>query len=237
MSIAPKAALSRSIILRDLVLIVGTLMISKSLLLDNEAIWKHAGPISLLLTLIVATACLHMGRQTWMDLGLGRPDNIRRLAIRTIVALVITIAVGILAQLIVANIIGAPSEAAQAIDARYQARFEDLPGNFSVYLFWLATAWIIGGFTEEMLFRGVLFERLEKVIGGARAAVALAIILQAILFGQQHYYYQGISGWVANGLIAAVSGFLYVKFDRDLWPLILSHGLSNTIGLTLLYLG
>jgi membrane protease YdiL (CAAX protease family) len=212
-------------------------MISKSLLLDVEAIWKHAGPISLMLALIVATACLHLSRQTWMDLGLRRWGNMKRLVLRTLIALVITIAVGILAQLTVATVIGAPNEAAQVIDARYQARFEDLPGNLSVYLFWLAVAWIIGGFTEEMLFRGVLFERLEKLMGGAGFAVSLAIILQAILFGQQHYYYQGVPGWVANGLIAAVSGFLYVKFDRDLWPFILSHGLSNTIGLTLLYLG
>jgi membrane protease YdiL (CAAX protease family) len=34
-----------------------------------------------------------------------------------------------------------------------------------------------------------------------------------------------------------VSGILYLLFKRNLWPLTLSHGLVNTIGLTLIYTG
>lgn len=88
-----------------------------------------------------------------------------------------------------------------------------------------------------MLFRGALFSRLESLCAGAPFAVVVAIVLQGILFGQQHYYYQGLAGWVANGAIAIVSGLLFLAFKRNLWPLIISHGLSNSIGLTALYLG
>ena len=145
--------------------------------------------------------------------------------------------VGILAQSLANSFIGVANEATQAIDARYQGRFEDLPGNLPVYLFWITIAWVIGGFTEEMLFRGALFSRLESLCAGAPFAVVVAIVLQGILFGQQHYYYQGLAGWVANGAIAIVSGLLFLAFKRNLWPLIISHGLSNSIGLTALYLG
>ncbi|MEO9467596.1 CPBP family intramembrane glutamic endopeptidase [Parasphingorhabdus sp.] len=161
----------------------------------------------------------------------------KQLALWTVVALIATLGVDILIQSLGADLIGPPDEATQAIDARFQGRFDNLPGNFPVFLFWLAIGWIIGGFTEEVLFRGVLFSRFEHLFTGVPFAAFLAIACQAFLFGQGHHYYQGMAGWVANGAVGVMSGVLYLKFGRNLWPLMLSHGLTNTIGLTLLYLG
>lgn len=230
------AAVSKRTASLDLILIVGVLLISKTVLLQIENLWAYAGPISLLATLGVATWRLNTSDQSWSDLGIKRPKSWLRLGIQTIIALVVTIAVGVIAQILVASLIDAPNEATQAIDARYQGRFDDLPGNLPKYLFWLAMAWGVGGFAEEMLFRGALFSRLESLFSGLPFAVILAILLQGVLFGQQHYYYQGLAGWISTGAIAVASGGLYMAFNRNLWPLILSHGLSNTIGLTLLYL-
>lgn len=221
----------------DLVLIIGVLVILKSLLLNMNAIWSYAGPISLLAALGVATWRLRANKETWAGLGLGRPKSIMWTAIWTLVALVVTIAVGIIAQSFAVSLIGAPDEATQAIDARYQGRFDNLPGNLPVYLFWLATAWIVGGFTEEILFRAALISRFERVFAKIPFAAMLAVTCQAVLFGQQHYYYQGLAGWAATGAIGLVSGVLYLAFKRNLWPLVLSHGLNNTLGLTLLYMG
>ena len=231
------ATISRQTVFVDLVWIIGVLLVSKSLLLRIDEIWAYAGPISLMLTLGVATWRLRRSGEGWSDQGVRRPQSARRLLIQTLIALIVTIAAGILAQSLAVGFIGAPDEATQAIDARYQGRFEDLPGNTPVFLFWLALAWIVGGFAEEMLFRGALFSRFERLLAGLPLAAIMAILLQAFLFGQQHFYYQGLAGWVANGTIAFVSGALYLAFNRNLWPLILSHGLSNTIGMTLLYLG
>lgn len=232
----PGATPSRASALVQLVLVVGVLLAVKELLLRFDAIWSYAGPIALLVGLGVATTCLRRDAQTWADLGAGRPGRPAPLALRTIVALGLTIVAGVAVQSLATIAIGAPDTATQAIDARYQDRFSDVPGNLTAFLFWLAIAWIIGGFTEEMLFRGFLFSRSEHVLRGAPCAAILAVIPQAVLFGQQHFYYQGMAGWVANGVMAAVSGLLYLAFDRRLWPLILSHGLSNTIGLTVLFL-
>ena len=221
----------------DLVLIVAVLIASKSLLLNIDAVWAYAGPISLLLTLAVATWRLRKSGERWADLGMKRPRSFARLVIYTLIALVVTMGVGILVQSLAINFIGGPDEATQAIDARHQGRFDNLPGNLQVYLFWLAMAWIIGGFAEEMIFRAALFSRFERLFAGFPLAVVFAILFPAILFGQQHYYYQGLAGWIATGAIGVTSGVLYLVFKRNLWPLILSHGLNNTIGLTLLYLG
>lgn len=223
--------------LLDLILIIGVLVGLKSLLLNFDAIWSYAGPISLLAALATATWRLRANNEKWSDIGLGRPTSIVRTVLWTILALVLTIVAGILAQSLATSLIGGPDAATQAIDARYQDRFANLPGNLPVFLFWLATAWIVGGFTEEMLFRAAMVSRFERLFAKIPFAALFAVICQAILFGQQHYYYQGLAGWAATGAIAFVSGVLYLAFNRNLWPLIVSHGLSNTLGLTLLYLG
>jgi len=221
----------------DLVAIVGALLVLKSLLLRSEAVWIYAGPISLLAALGVATWCLHRRGETWRSVGLTRPDSLWRAGLWTFVALIVTIAAGLLVEGAVASVIAPADEVTQATGARYQGRFADLLGNLPVYLFWLATAWIVGGFTEEMLFRGILLSRIERLCHGVPLAAVFAVAGQALLFGQQHYYYQGLQGLVATGVIGAVSGALYYAFGRNLWPLLLSHGISNSIGLTLMYLG
>ena len=230
-SISPRTAMI------DLAWIIGILLISKSLLLRVDPIWAFAGPISLILTWCVATWRLGRSNEGWSAHGVKRPKSIARLLLQTLVALVLTMGVGIIAESLAVSLIGAPSESTQAIDARFQGRFDNLPGNLPVFIFWLAIAWVVGGFVEEMLFRGVLFSRFEQLLAKVPLAAIMAVLLQAALFGQQHYYYQGAAGWIATGAIAAVSAALYIAFKRNLWPLILSHGLSNTIGLTLLYLG
>lgn len=226
---------SRQVALRDLGLIIATLLISKSVLLQFDAIWTFAGPISLVLTFGIATILLKRSGEGWTGVGLVRPPSWVKLAIWTVIALVVGIGVDIGAQVLTQLSLPPPSETTQAIDSRYQGRFSNLPGNLPVFLMWLALAWIIGGFIEEMLFRGALITRLEQALKGLPLGVFLAIILQGVLFGQQHYYYQGWGGFIATGLVAIASGVLYLVFKRNLWPFILSHGLSNTIGLTVLY--
>jgi membrane protease YdiL (CAAX protease family) len=151
-----------------------------------------------------------------------------------VVLLVVTTIVGGILESGVASAFGWEG---QEVDPRYRNRFADVPGNTTAYLYWLSVAWIIGGFTEEMLFRGVLISRFERIFGNTRFAMPAAVILQAIVFGQQHFYYQGWAGAVATGATALVSGVFYIALKRNLWPLIISHGLANTLGLTLIYAG
>lgn len=231
------APVDRPAALFDLALIIAALLISKFLLLQIDAIWTYAGPISLLIALGAAAFCLHRRGSDFANVGLKRPDSLKRAALWTVIALVLTMGTGMLAESLLTGLIGAPDAATQAIDERFQGRFDSLPGNLSAYLFWLALAWVIGAFTEEVLFRGVLFSRFEQLFTGIPIAAFLAILCQAVLFGQGHYYYQGLAGWVATGAIAVVSGVLYLIFRRNFWPIMLAHGLSNTTGLTLIYLG
>lgn len=228
---------NRSAACVDLVLVIGVLVGVKAILLRQDAIWTYAGPISLLAALAVATLCLRWRKETWAMIGLGRSVGLRRLVLWTMIALVSTIAVGAVAQSLAPLVFGAPDAATQAIDARYQGRFDGVVGSLPDLLFWLAVAWIIGAFAEEMVFRGMLISRFERLFCGIPHAGVGGAVLQAVFFGQQHFYYQGAAGWMATSAIGLISGLLYLKFGRTLWPLVLAHGLSNTIGLTVLYFG
>lgn len=226
---------TRTVAIRDLVLIIGTLVISKSLLLQIETLWAYAGPISLFLSVLVATLVLNRSGEGWKGVGVRRPASWRKLAIWTVAILVLGIAADILIQVLSQTLFEGPDEATQAASDRHQGRFDNLPGNLPVFLMWLALAWVIGGFIEEMLFRGAMITRFEQALKGVPFAVFIAIILQAVLFGQQHFYYQGLVGAVATGVSAVIAGVFYLLLKRNLWALILSHGLNNTIGLTILF--
>ncbi|MEO1657099.1 MAG: CPBP family intramembrane glutamic endopeptidase [Pseudomonadota bacterium] len=232
-----KQVVHRRSALFDLLLIITVLIGIKSVLLRFDSVWTYAGPISLLSGLALAFVLLWRRQESLSAVGIRRPKSIRWLTLWTVIALVVTIVAGGVAESAAVAYFGGPSEEMLAIDARYQGRFDNVPGSLPAYLFWIATAWIVGGFTEELLFRGVLILRMEQLLRGVPLAPVFAIAFQAFIFGQQHAYYQGVAGWVATSAIAAVSGLFYLGLKRNLWPLILSHGLSNTIGLTLIYLG
>lgn len=155
----------------------------------------------------------------------------------TVVALLVTIILGNIAGQLTEQLLSSEELINSQINQAMAGRFADLPGNLTLYLFWLVVAWVVGGFTEELLFRGFLINRFESLFQKLPMSIGLAIIVQALIFGQQHYYYQGFAGLVSTGIIGVLSEIIYFYCGRRLWPLILSHGLANTIGMTILFLG
>jgi membrane protease YdiL (CAAX protease family) len=219
----------------DLLYTLGTLFSLKYLLLQFPAMWTFAGPISLIATLLVATWRLKCNNQTWRSVGLFHSTSHLKLALWAIAALIITVVLGSLAGQIIQGLIPA-TDVSEQVSNFTQNRFANLPGNIQVYLYWLIVSWVIGGFAEELIFRGFLISRFENLFSKLPFAIVYAIIIQAIIFGQQHFYYQGIVGFVETGIIALLSGIIYYLSKRRLWPLIISHGLANTLGMTMLFL-
>lgn len=217
----------------DLTFVLGTLFTVKWALLQFDQLWTYAGPISLVASVVVASWRLMRNHESWTDLGLRKPVSLSRMLGWSLVALIVTIAAGIAIEAAItsAGIVG------DEVDPRYSRRFANLPGNTPVFIYWVVLSWVVGGFVEEMLFRGMLISRFERLLSGGGLAVAIAVILQSAVFGQQHFYYQGWAGALATGGIALISGVIYVLLKRNLWALILSHGAANTIGLTLIYAG
>lgn len=114
--------------------------------------------------------------------------------------------------------------------------FAALRGDLPLFLGILPFVWLFAAFGEEFLYRGYLLTRFSQVLGGGRLALALGIVGQAVLFGFAHWY-QGPAGMVPIGVVAVLTGIATTAWGRNLWPAIVAHGLVDTLGFTLLYLG
>ncbi|MCW8876577.1 MAG: CPBP family intramembrane metalloprotease [Kangiellaceae bacterium] len=220
----------------DLVWVLSTLYVLKYAFLQFHSFWTYAGPISLLASLAVATWRLKRNNQTWQSIGFIHDSSHLKLTLWTVGALVLTILMGNVASQIAEALVANPEALSEQSTNYMQNRFAEVPGNLGLYLMWIAISWLIGGFTEELLFRGFLINRFENLFSKIPFAIVFAILFQALIFGQQHMYYQGVVGLVSTGIIGIVSGVIYVLCKRRLWALILSHGLANTLGMTMLYL-
>ncbi len=117
-----------------------------------------------------------------------------------------------------------------------QQTFAAIKGDLGTYLIVLPSVWLFAGLGEEFLFRGYLLTRLAEVFGRSRSAWALAIVGQAFAFGLSHWY-QGPVGMVPIAVGAVLTGIVTTAWGRNLWPAIIAHGLIDTLGFTLLYLG
>lgn len=50
------------------------------------------------------------------------------------------------------------------------------------------------------------------------------------------HLYQGLGGALMTGAVGVLFGVLYLVMKRNLWPLIIAHGIIDTLTLTQIYL-
>jgi hypothetical protein len=111
---------------------------------------------------------------------------------------------------------------------------EHVKGNLTNLFIMLGVGWIIGGFLEEILFRGFLLNRLSNVFKSRAMGDAIAIIITCGSFGYSHLY-QGLGGMISTGLISAIIAIIYIFSNRNIWYAILTHGFINTFAFILIY--
>lgn len=99
----------------------------------------------------------------------------------------------------------------------------------------LLAAWLIGGFYEELVFRGFIQHTIENWFG-KKHGLCLSVSITSLLFGLYHWQ-QGLLGIIAATLGGLFWTFLLKRFGGNLWYPILSHAFFDTITLTLIYLG
>ncbi|GGD65481.1 CPBP family intramembrane metalloprotease [Erythrobacter arachoides] len=105
------------------------------------------------------------------------------------------------------------------------------PAMFALWI--VGVAWLAAGLGEELLYRGFLMDRLQRLsgIGGSTAAV---LIIQAVLFGLPHLY-QGWGGTILTGSIGLLLGWVRLRFGGNLWACVLAHAAVDTIMMALAY--
>jgi len=91
---------------------------------------------------------------------------------------------------------------------------------------------ILSGVTEELLFRGYLITRLERIGWGAAPCIALS----ALIFGLVHWPGYGLFSSLSKALFFGVPTGLYFWHRRNLGPIIFAHALMNFTGFMLAHL-
>ena len=154
------------------------------------------------------------------DIGLKRPKSWTRTLI---------IGVGLAAIVFVAIYL---SE--KAGFRRDLSKFKDVQGNPELAFVAVLYAFIGAGFYEEFTFRGFLMQGLAMLFGGSRSAWIGACVLQGALFGAAHAY-QNPLGIAITGTLGILMGLLVLASGRNLWAVIIGHGLFDASRFVLFY--
>ena len=108
--------------------------------------------------------------------------------------------------------------------------------KLTTLLITLVAAWVVGGFYEEIVFRGFIQKTIQGWLKNSKLSFWAAGFLTSVLFGLYHWQ-QGIFGIIPSFLGGLLWTFLLWRYKGNLWYPILSHALFDTIALTMIYLG
>jgi CAAX protease family protein len=111
-----------------------------------------------------------------------------------------------------------------------------LRGNSKMLLLWLVLAWTLAAFGEEAVYRGYLMNRVAGLGNNSRTAWIVSLLLVSAVFGFSHLD-QGITGQIENAINGLLLGLLYLGCGRNLWVPIIAHGITDTVDVTLLFMG
>lgn len=114
--------------------------------------------------------------------------------------------------------------------------FRPLVGNLKLTLIYLALAWILAAFGEEMVYRGYLMNRVAGLLNGTRRAWIISLIAVHVAFGLAHIY-QGATGVIDEGLMGLLLGVIYLRTGRNLSVPIVAHGVADCTDFILMFLG
>ena len=207
----------------DLLIVIGVFAVTQLALVAAGV--PFAGVITVFSVLALSTWRLHQQSSSWAAIGLRRPAVWpRAIAAAFGWAAVAYLAAGIMQTVAIRVFHWLPPD---------MSRYGDLSGNLSRLMLLLTVTWTSAAFGEELLFRGLLITRLESLLGMSRVADILTVSIQAVLFGVAHAL-QGPSGMLTAFTIGLIFGVAYVR-GRNLWPIVIAHGLIDTFSLVALY--
>jgi CAAX protease family protein len=114
--------------------------------------------------------------------------------------------------------------------------FRALTGNLQLTLIFIALAWTLAAFGEEMVYRGYLMNRVVDLMPDSRHAWIVSLIAVHVAFGMAHVY-QGVTGAIDEGFMGLLLGLIYLRTGRNLAVPIVAHGVQDTVDFLLIFLG
>lgn len=114
--------------------------------------------------------------------------------------------------------------------------FRPLIGNLKLTLLFIALAWTLAAFGEEMVYRGYLMNRVADLFNRTRRAWLISLIAVHVGFALAHAY-QGLTGAIDEGLMGLLLGVIYLRTGRNLAIPIVAHGVADTVDFILMFFG
>ena len=191
------------------------------------------GPIAylgLIISLLFLWGASRLRGASWGYFSLTRPKSWFRTVLMSL-----GVALAVLGTVVL--IINPIMNALPNLGSQDLSRFDYLTGHLPNLVIQLVNIWITAAFLEEFMFRGYLMKRIIDLQGKeTKIAWVIAIVGSAVIFGLVHSQ-QGLGGIFKVGLIGVVFGLSYLAVGRNLWPLILAHGLIDTLDMVQHYFG
>ena len=178
-------------------------------------------------TLIIAMWRMKVRNISWKDLGLCKPESFKKTIFVTI-GILLAIVISIMAFEMVKDYLPFSLEQ-KNYSENSASKFGKLKGNWLLF-FTIIPAVLLESMLEELLDRGFLINWFEQLFSKTAVATILAVILQALIFGFRHSYDLSDRS-IRVGIIGLIMGIAYVKFGRNLWPLIIAHCILNTMSM------
>lgn len=188
--------------------------------LANGLFWSFTG-------LAVAVWRMKARGVTWVELGLCKPDNPKKLVIVTAITLGMSIGSIIIFEILKDQF--AWNLSPDTSNEAAVSKFGNLENNWVLFFSIIPVIWL-ESFLEEILDRGFMMNWIERMFSSTLFATILAVILQAVIFGFRHSN-DFSERSITVGLIGLGMGLGYVLFGRNLWPLILAHCALNTVSM------
>ncbi|CAM1357811.1 CPBP family intramembrane glutamic endopeptidase [Tenacibaculum xiamenense] len=200
--------------------LVREIYLSQFPFIANGLMWSFS-------TLIIAKWRMKVRNITWSDLGLQKPKSLLKTLLITI-GILISIPISIIVfeqvQDLLPFTLSPDTSSEDAV-----SKFGNLKGNW-IHFFKIIPFILIQSTLEELLDRGFLINWFERLFSKTNLATTFAVILQAVIFGFRHSYDISERS-ITVGIIGLIMGIAYVKFGRNLWPLIIAHCILNTMSM------
>lgn len=180
-----------------------------------------------LTTLVVATGLMRFKSISWRNLGLVKPECIKRTIIATVFILIFTV-LSIIAFHVIVDAFSIQLSP-DLSEQRASGKFGNLKNNWSLFMMIIPFVWLQSAL-EELLDRGYLISWIEGALSSTTIATIVAVISQAFIFGFRHSYDLSERS-ITVALIGLTMGIAYVIFGRNLWPLIIAHCILNTLSM------
>jgi membrane protease YdiL (CAAX protease family) len=158
----------------------------------------------------------------WSEIGYVRPKS-------WVATAAVGIALGVTLKLLLKSVVQ-PLLGIDPVNHTYHY----LVGNAAALPAILLTVIIAGGFCEETVFRGYMFERLGKAFGHGLGAKTLAVLLTTGLFALAHYRDQRLAGVEQATITGLVFGTIFAVTGR-IWMLMFAHAAYDVAAIAIIY--